>query len=111
VLVVSAAPAQGLEKLPPTSISRVFQNLSNSKFLADPSMIVVDSVTGEVVFERNSTQPRIPASVIKLLATTSILSYMDSQKVFDQRRIRSVDFYDSKPGRKNGAHISAAFGI
>ena len=90
-LVVSAAPAQAFEKIAPTSISKVFQSLSNSKFLADPSMIVVDSLTGEIVFERNSTQPRIPASVIKLLATTSILTYMDSQKVFGTNVYKGVD--------------------
>jgi D-alanyl-D-alanine carboxypeptidase len=54
-------------------------------------MIVVDSLTGEIVFERNSTQPRIPASVIKLLATTSILSYMDSQRVFATNIYKGVD--------------------
>jgi len=65
--------------------------MTNSKFLADPSMIVVDSVTGEVVFERNATQPRIPASVIKLLATTSILSYMDAQRVFSTSVYKGVE--------------------
>ena len=90
-LVISATPAQALEKLAPSAIPRVFQSLSNSKFLADPSMIVVDAMTGEVIFERNSTQARKPASVIKLLSATSVLSYIDSQKVFNTNIYKGVD--------------------
>ena len=90
-LVISATPAQALEKLAPSAIPKVFQNLSNSKFLADPSMIVVDAMTGEVIFERNSSQARKPASVIKLLSATSVLSYIDSQKVFNTNIYKGVD--------------------
>ena len=90
-LVISASPAQALEKLAPSAIPKVFQSLSNSKFLADPSMIVVDAMTGEVIFERNSTQARKPASVIKLLSATSVLSYIDSQKVFNTNIYKGVD--------------------
>ena len=90
-LVISATPAQALEKLAPSAIPKVFQSLSNSKFLADPSVIVVDAMTGEVIFERNSTQARKPASVIKLLSATSVLSYVDSQKVFNTNIYKGVD--------------------
>ena len=90
-LVISATPAQALEKLAPSALPKVFQSLSNSKFLADPSMIVVDAMTGEVIFERNSTQARKPASVIKLLSATSVLSYIDSQKVFNTNIYKGVD--------------------
>ena len=82
-LAISIAPAQAYDKLAPSAIPAVFQSLSDSKFLADPSMILVDAKTGEVVFERNSTQARKPASVIKLLSATSVLSYIDAQKVFN----------------------------
>jgi D-alanyl-D-alanine carboxypeptidase len=82
-LVLSATPAQAFGQLTPSAIPAVFQALSDSKFLADPSMILVDTKTGEVIFERNSTQARKPASVIKLLSTTSVLSYIDAQKVFN----------------------------
>ena len=87
-LVISATPAQALEKLAPSAIPKVFQSLSNSKFLADPSMIVVDAMTGEVIFERNSTQARKPASVIKLLSATSVLSYIDCRRFLIQIFIR-----------------------
>jgi D-alanyl-D-alanine carboxypeptidase len=90
-LALSAIPAQALEKLAPSAIPKVFQSLSNSKFLADPSMILVDAKTGEVVFERNSTQARKPASVIKLLSATSVLSYIDGQRVFNTNVYKGVD--------------------
>jgi D-alanyl-D-alanine carboxypeptidase len=90
-LALSAAPAQALEKLAPGAIPSVFQELSNSKFLADPSMILMDAKTGEIVFERNSTQARKPASVIKLLSATSVLSYIDAQKVFNTNIYKSVN--------------------
>ena len=90
-LAISAAPAQALDKIAPAAIPAVFQSLSDSKFLADPSMILVDAKTGEVVFERNSTQARKPASVIKLLSATSVLNYIDAQKVFSTNIYKGVD--------------------
>jgi len=90
-LTISSAPAQALDKLAPAAIPAVFQSLSDSKFLADPSMILVDAKTGEVVFERNSTQARKPASVIKLLSATSVLNYIDAQKVFNTNIYKGVD--------------------
>ena len=90
-LAISAASAQAYEKLVPSAIPAVFQSLSDSKFLADPSMILVDTKTCEVVFERNSTQARKPASVIKLLSATSVLSYIDAQKVFNTNIYKGVE--------------------
>ena len=90
-LAISFTPAQAFEKLAPTSIPKVFQTLSSSKFLADPSMILVDAKSGEVVFERNSTQARKPASVMKLLSATSVLTYLDAQKVFNTNIYKGVN--------------------
>jgi len=91
VLALSPTPAQALDKLAPGAIAATFQSLSDSKFLADPSMILVDTKTGEIVFERNSTQARKPASVIKLLSATSVLSYIDAQKVFNTNIFLGTD--------------------
>jgi D-alanyl-D-alanine carboxypeptidase len=66
----------------PTAIPVVFSELSSSPYLADPSMMVVDASTGEVVYERNSTQARKPASVMKLLSAASVLSYMPAETTF-----------------------------
>jgi hypothetical protein len=40
-LAISAVPAQALDKLAPSAIPAAFESLSNSKFLSDPSMILV----------------------------------------------------------------------
>jgi len=90
-LAISVAPAQAYGQLTPNAIPAAFQTLSDSKFLADPSMILVDTKTGEVVFQRNATQARKPASVIKLLSATSVLSYVDAQKVFNTNIYKGVD--------------------
>jgi len=90
-LVFSAAPAQALDKLAPAAIPTVFQSLSESKFLADPSMILVDAKTGEVLFQRKANEGRKPASVIKLLSATAVLSYIDAQTVFNTDIYTSVD--------------------
>jgi D-alanyl-D-alanine carboxypeptidase/D-alanyl-D-alanine-endopeptidase (penicillin-binding protein 4) len=90
-LAISAFPAHALDKIAPAAIPSVFQTLSDSKFLADPSMILVDTKTGEVVFERNSTQARKPASVIKLLSATSVLSYIEGSRVFNTNIYKGVE--------------------
>ena len=90
-LAISALPAQALDKLAPSAIPAAFESLSNSKFLSDPSMILVDAKTGEVVFERNANEGRKPASVIKLLSATAVLSYIDAQTVFNTNIYAGVD--------------------
>ena len=65
--------------------------MSESKFLADPSMILVDTKTGEVLFERNANEGRKPASVIKLLSATAVLSYIDAQTVFNTNIYSGID--------------------
>ncbi len=54
-------------------------------------MILVDAKTGEVVFERNANEGRKPASVIKLLSATAVLSYIDAQTVFNTNIYAGVD--------------------
>ena len=81
-LLVGIAPVQAYSKLQPSAIFPTLEAMANSKFLADPSMIFIDASTGEVVYERNSTQARRPASVLKLLSTTSALTYIDPSKSF-----------------------------
>jgi D-alanyl-D-alanine carboxypeptidase len=89
-LAISSAPAHAYNKLAPSAIPAAFETLADSKFLADPSMILVDAKTGEVIFERNSTQARKPASVIKLLSATSALTYIEAQKVFNTNIYKGI---------------------
>jgi|APCry1669189241_1035207.scaffolds.fasta_scaffold00789_5 hypothetical protein len=68
---------QQASALDPNSVASIFDRIVTSKFLADPSVIVIDEKTGEVVFERNSNSPRKPASVLKLLSATAAYSYLE----------------------------------
>ena len=54
-------------------------------------MILVDTKTGEVLFQRNANEGRKPASVIKLLSATAVLSYIDAQTVFNTDIYIGVD--------------------
>ncbi len=67
-----AAPA-----IPVASIARVFGQISASPSLASPSMILIDRTSGEVVFEKDATSLRKPASILKLLSATAALEYLD----------------------------------
>lgn len=67
-----AAPA-----IPIASIARVFGQISASPSLASPSMILIDRTSGEIVFQKDATSPRKPASILKLLSTTATLEYLD----------------------------------
>ena len=62
--------------LDPNSVASIFDRLATSKFLADPSIYVIDEKTGQVVYEKNATSPRKPASVLKLLSAAAAYSYL-----------------------------------
>jgi D-alanyl-D-alanine carboxypeptidase len=68
--------------LDPNSVASIFDRLSSNKELANPSMIVIDEKTGEVVFEKNSMSPRKPASVLKLLTATAAYTYLQPTQRF-----------------------------
>ncbi len=67
-----AAPA-----IPVASIARVFGQISASPSLASPSMILIDRTSGEIVFQKDATSLRKPASILKLLSATAALQYLD----------------------------------
>jgi D-alanyl-D-alanine carboxypeptidase len=50
--------------------------------LANPSAIVIDQNTGEIVFEKNANSLRKPASVQKILAAVAALTYMQASDTF-----------------------------
>jgi D-alanyl-D-alanine carboxypeptidase/D-alanyl-D-alanine-endopeptidase (penicillin-binding protein 4) len=91
-------------------VSRAFSQLATTPTLADPSVIVVDEKTGEVVFESNANSPRKPASVIKLVSaaaaytylsptdsyTTSLWTGIDSKSVVIQGSLDPWISYDHK---------------
>jgi len=98
------------------AISSAFSQLTTIPTLADPSVIVLDEVTGEVVYEANATSPRKPASVIKLVSaaaaytylspsdsfTTSLWSGVDGKSVVVQGSLDPWMSYDNKVAVKMG---------
>ena len=98
------------------AIKNAFSQLTTIPTLADPSVIVVDELTGEVVYESNSTSPRKPASVIKLVSaaaaytylspsdsyTTSLWSGVDGKSVVIQGSLDPWVRYDNKVAVKMG---------
>ncbi len=66
----------------PSLIHSVFTQLIPSKDLANPSAIVLDEATGEIVYQNNAYAGRKPASVIKLLAAAAAYTYLDLNETF-----------------------------
>jgi D-alanyl-D-alanine carboxypeptidase/D-alanyl-D-alanine-endopeptidase (penicillin-binding protein 4) len=73
------------------AISSAFSQLTSIPTLADPSVIVLDEVTGEVVYEANSTSPRKPASVIKLLSAAAAYTYLSPSDSFTTSMWTGID--------------------
>jgi D-alanyl-D-alanine carboxypeptidase len=75
----SLVSAQALD---PINIASTFERLTATSALANPSVVVMDPVTGEVVFEKSAYSQRIPASVIKLYSATAALTYLEATQRF-----------------------------
>jgi len=75
-------PMAGAVVTAPSEIARVFGLVSDRDALAAPAMILIDRNTGEVIYKRDSTSARHPASVMKILSATSVLEYIDPQSTF-----------------------------
>lgn len=64
------------------TLPQPFFNYLNSKYLADPGVILIDRASGEVIYESGSTKPRTPASVLKLTSAAAIAMTLDANTVF-----------------------------
>ena len=73
---------QQADALDPNSVAAIFERLCSNSELANPSVFVIDEKTGEVVFEKNPTSPRKPASVLKLLSATAAYTYLQPTQRF-----------------------------
>jgi len=80
LLMFSVAPAQAI--LSPSAIPTVFSELLLSPILANPSMILIDAQSGEVIYEKNANSPRKPASTLKIFSAAATLRYIDPSEVF-----------------------------
>ena len=73
------APATAFDA---TRATTVFSNLAKDPDLRNPSVILIDASTKEVLFESNSFAARKPASTLKLLAGVSVAKYLDPKMRF-----------------------------
>jgi D-alanyl-D-alanine carboxypeptidase len=88
ILLVSQNSAVAADSL---AITSAFSQLTSTPTLADPSVIVLDEVTGEVVYEANSASPRKPASVIKLISAAAAYTYLSPSDSFTTSLWSGVD--------------------
>ncbi len=82
MLSLSAFFVPSTTALEPNSVARVFERYISNKELANPSAIVIDQTTGEVVFEKNANSLRKPASVQKILSAVAALTYLQATDSF-----------------------------
>jgi D-alanyl-D-alanine carboxypeptidase/D-alanyl-D-alanine-endopeptidase (penicillin-binding protein 4) len=73
-----AAPLQSK-----AAIAKTFERIAESPTLANPSIILIDRGSGEVIFEKNPLSPRKPASVLKLLSASLALQNLDPNYQYD----------------------------
>jgi D-alanyl-D-alanine carboxypeptidase len=78
--LLSITPADAA--LGPESIPAAFDELLKVPALSNPAMILIDGTTGEVIYEKNISSQRKPASVMKVLTGAVTLQYLDTQTVF-----------------------------
>ena len=75
----SLASASALD---PTNVAGIFERLTAGSALANPSVVVMDQLTGAVVYEKNANSLRKPASVLKLYSATAALTYLQPTQRF-----------------------------
>ncbi len=78
---ISMAPQAGAT-YSHSAIPSIFAALAHSKAMANPSIIVIDPSTGEVVYQYEEKSLRKPASVMKVLSATAALSYIEPTRTF-----------------------------
>ena len=86
IVVISSTASTSAQALSQSAITNLFSRITAGSALADPSVIVIDQLTGEVVFQMNSNSPRKPASVMKIYTDAAALTYLKP----DQRFTTSV---------------------
>ena len=63
-------------------ISPILKSAASSKALANPGMVLFDPVTGETLFENSANSLRKPASLLKILSATALLTYVNPEDRF-----------------------------
>ena len=68
--------------LAPNSVASVFKRYITSKYLANPSVVVIDQQDGSVVYEKGAYSLRKPASIQKIFMGVTAVMYLPMDQVF-----------------------------
>jgi len=68
--------------LEPNSVASVFKRYIASKYLANPSVVVIDQEDGSVVYEKGAYSLRKPASIQKIFMGVTAVMYLPMDQVF-----------------------------
>lgn len=71
-----------ISAIEPNYVAGIFERYIEKKELANPSVIVLDQSSGEIVFAKSPNSLRKPASVQKILAAVSALTFIDPVETF-----------------------------
>jgi len=68
--------------LEPNSVASVFKRYTASKYLANPSVVVIDQQDGSVVYEKGAYSLRKPASIQKIFMGVTAVMHLPMDQVF-----------------------------
>jgi D-alanyl-D-alanine carboxypeptidase/D-alanyl-D-alanine-endopeptidase (penicillin-binding protein 4) len=78
-LALSTASASAADSI---AITSAFSQLTSIPTMANPSVIVLDEKTGDVLYESNAYSPRKPASVLKIISAAAAYTYLSPSDSF-----------------------------
>ncbi len=73
LLIFTSAPAHALHSL---------EKYINSTQLASPGLLIINPADGKVIAQSDPDSLRVPASVLKLISTASILHFVGAEKTY-----------------------------
>jgi serine-type D-Ala-D-Ala carboxypeptidase/endopeptidase (penicillin-binding protein 4) len=73
---------QSASALEPNSVASVFGRYIESKYLANPSVVVIDQLDGAVVYEKGANSLRKPASIQKIFMGVAAVMHLPMDQVF-----------------------------
>lgn len=88
VLALSTASASAADSI---AITSAFSQLTSIPTMANPSVIVLDEKTGDILYESNAYSPRKPASVLKIISAASAYTYLAPSDSFSTTLYTGAD--------------------
>lgn len=82
LLVLSLLNPPTATALDPNSVASVFTRYVSSKYLANPSVVVIDQQDGSVAYQKGAYSLRKPASLQKIFMGTAAVMHLPMDQVF-----------------------------